>query len=217
MAARLPEPTVDPAEVDRVVAEVLSRPDYADLRPGPLDRVGEWLLSEAGRVLEALGGTGTGARLGLAVLVVAVLTAAVLALRFALGTRRDPAVAADGGGQVGRRPREWAEEAEAHERAGDLRQAARCRYRALVAELSAAGLVDEVPGRTAGEYLAAVATALPAAAEPFATVTSTFEAAWYGRRAMSETDLEDLRAAAAEVLRAAGAPAGAPAGAGGRR
>ena len=47
---------------------------------------------------------------------------------------------------------QWRAEAAAHDAAGRWREALRCRYRALVAELAGRGLVEEIPGRTSGEY-----------------------------------------------------------------
>jgi hypothetical protein len=47
--------------------------------------------------------------------------------------------------------------------------------------LAARGLVEEVPGRTAGEYRREVGRAVPAAAADFAGATELFEVAWYGR------------------------------------
>ena len=41
-------------------------------------------------------------------------------------------------------------------------------------------MVDEVPGRTAGEYRTLVRGATPQLDEPFAGATELFERAWYG-------------------------------------
>src|SRR4029450_4451834 len=61
------------------------------------------------------------------------------------------------------------------------RAALRSRYRALAPDLASRGLVEEVPGRTAGEYRRQVGRALPEAATDFAGATELFEVAWYGR------------------------------------
>jgi hypothetical protein len=57
--------------------------------------------------------------------------------------------------------------------------ALRCRYRVRVGELVERDLVPDVPGRTAGEYRAEVASALPEVAPPFGEATDLFELAWY--------------------------------------
>jgi hypothetical protein len=80
-----------------------------------------------------------------------------------------------------RRPAaEWLADAAACEARSDWRGALRCRYRALVADLAQRGLVEEIAGRTTGEYRAAVAETLPASADLFAGATELFELAWYG-------------------------------------
>jgi hypothetical protein len=98
---------------------------------------------------------------------------------------------------------DWRAEAERHEQAGEWRKALRCRYRALVAELAARGLLEEVPGRTAGEYRTELGDSLPSAAPSFRGATDLFEGAWYGRRPTSETDAVRFRELADRVLAAA--------------
>jgi hypothetical protein len=103
-----------------------------------------------------------------------------------------------------RRPAaDWRAEAEAHERAGAWRPAVRCRYRALVAELAARGLVDEVPGRTAGEYRHQVRRNLPDAAADFAGATELFELAWYGRAEPGAPEASRVRELSGRVLQRA--------------
>ncbi len=105
---------------------------------------------------------------------------------------------------VGRSSRDWLVEAAEHEAAGRRRDAVRCRYRALLADLAAAGLVEEIAGRTSGEYLAAVESDVPAAAEAFADATRRFELAWYGATPVDATDADAFAAVARRVVRDAG-------------
>jgi Domain of unknown function (DUF4129) len=98
---------------------------------------------------------------------------------------------------------EWRAEAEAQERAGAWREAVRSRYRALVADLAARGLVEEVPGRTAGEYRREVGEALPAVATDFAGATELFEVAWYGRSDTGAQEASQLRDLSDRVLQRA--------------
>ena len=93
-----------------------------------------------------------------------------------------------------------AREAEAHERAGEWKLALRARYRSLVADLASRGLVDEIPGRTAGEYRAEVAETVPGVASEFAGATELFERAWYGNRPTGADDAAHFRDLEQRVL-----------------
>ena len=67
---------------------------------------------------------------------------------------------------------------------GNYREALRCRYRALVAELADRRLIDQVPGRSeSGDYDRAVRSLVPEVAEQFSSVTRLFEQCWYGHEA----------------------------------
>ncbi|MBV8159357.1 MAG: DUF4129 domain-containing protein [Acidimicrobiia bacterium] len=138
--------------------------------------------------------------------------AAVVAVVVFVAWRLASGVTRDAGGPVvvsGSRARpgtEWRTEAEAHERAGEWRQAVRCRYRALVADLAGRGVLHEIPGRTAGEYRAELGDNLPVAAPPFTGATELFEGAWYGRRGTAAEDAARFRELADRVLEAAGGP-----------
>jgi len=100
---------------------------------------------------------------------------------------------------------DWRADAAANEAAGHWRAALRCRYRALVADLAARGLVEEVPGRTAGEYRREVGVNAPAAAGDFDGATALFEAAWYGNRPTGPDEAQRFRALEGRVLTGAGA------------
>lgn len=205
-AVQLPEPSADPDEVRQVVEEVLADPVYDPLEPSLLDRLLQAAFEPILELLANLTGTTPGTFLGYVVLAAIVGVTAALLLRFAHGTRRDPNVVAGlDAATVGRTPAEWATEAEQHEAAGNLREAVRCRYRAAIAELAAAGLLEEVPGRTAGEYVLEVRDGIPAAAEPFGELTAAFERAWYSRAPL---DLEDVALAGDAGRRAVRAATG---------
>lgn len=197
--------------VRRAVAEVLARPEYAEATPSVTARVREWLAEQLARMLETVLDTGQASLLGSVLLVAAVLVVVVVAVRFARSVRRDPGTAVVTAGGIGRAPWDWAAEADEHERAGRYRQAVRCRYRALVASLATAGVVDEAPGRTAGEYLAEARRRRPEAGAEVAAVTAAFEAAWYGHAPVDLATCDEVRdraraAAAAVGRRAADRP-----------
>jgi hypothetical protein len=193
-------PVRDPEQVREVVREVLSRPEF---RPPPrslTERVLDWVLELIGRLLAALGGSGAGGIVGLILLALVLVGVGVLAARFSRGLTPSPEVAAAVPGGRRRSAAEWRAEAEANERAGAWREAVRSRYRALVADLAARGLVEEVPGRTAGEYRREVGRALPEAATDFAGATELFEVAWYGRSGTGAGEAARLRDLSDRVL-----------------
>jgi hypothetical protein len=76
----------------------------------------------------------------------------------------------------------------------------RCRYRALVADLATRGLVDEIPGRTTGEYRRELASSLPSALDEFSGATDLFERAWYGEVPMGPDEHARFRSHADRVL-----------------
>jgi hypothetical protein len=194
-------PVRDPQQVREVVREVLSRPEFRPPQRSLTERLFDWVLELIGRLLAALGGSGAGGIVGLILLALVLVGVGVLAARFSRGLTPSPEVAAAVPGGRRRSAAEWRAEAEAHERAGAWREAVRSRYRALVADLAARGLVEEVPGRTAGEYRRQVGRALPEAATDFAGATELFEVAWYGRSSTGARDAAHLRDMADRVLR----------------
>lgn len=201
----LPSRGADPERVRRVVEGVLSRPEYAAAEPSLVDRARLWVLDRLGRLLDLLFSSGRASLLGTVVLGLAVAATAVLAARFLRGVRRDPERSATAGSEPpGRAASDWLDDAARHEDARRWRDALRCRYRALVAELAAAGLVDEVPGRTSGEYLAELTRGAPVAQGPLAAATRAFESAWYGGRTVDAGDVAAFAAQAGHALVATG-------------
>jgi len=161
------------------------------------------LLDEAGKLLgRILGGVGGGNQV-LAWSAVAVVGAALAFVlwRAARALQTDPhsraGVAIDG---RRRPPADWRAEAAAHEAAGRWRDALRCTWRATVAELAARGLVEEVPGRTTGEYRAGVARSLPGGADHFSRATRLFEDAWYAAVEVGPNETAQVRSLGDQVL-----------------
>jgi hypothetical protein len=198
---RLREPVRDPEQVREVVREVLSRPEFRPPQRSLTERIFDWVLELIGRLLAVLGGSGAGGILGLVLLALVLVGVGVLVARFSRGLTPSPEVAAAVPGGRRRSAAEWRAEAEAQERAGAWREAVRSRYRALVADLAARGLVEEVPGRTAGEYRRELGRALPEAATDFAGATELFEVAWYGRSGTGAGEAAHLRDLSERVLR----------------
>lgn len=191
-----------PEVVRRTTREVLSQADYqAHDGPSLLDRLVTGVLEQLGRFLLRFGdGGGTGSVVAAVALVGIVLLVAAAVVVFLRRLRPAAPLGPVEEGSVGRDPRSWADEATRHEADGDLRQALRCRYRETLARLAAAGLVEEVPGRTTGEYRATVAGSLPAVDEPFTALTIRFEQAWYGGRPVDAALLEEVKRSQHAVL-----------------
>lgn len=200
LLADLPQPTRPPGQVTGAVHHVLARPQYHYAEPSFLERIQNDVVDWLARVLSGVVGAGIGAWI---VVLVVVALVALVAWRLAGGVTTDPGrqIALSAGRT--RPATEWRAEAEAHERAGEWRLAVRARYRALVADLAGRGVLDEVPGRTAGEYRAELGANLPAAAPQFAGATELFEGAWYGKRPTAEVDAAHFRELADRVVEAA--------------
>jgi hypothetical protein len=196
-------PVRDPEQVREAVRDVLSRPEFRPPDRPLLSRLIDWLLDLVGRLLAALGGSGAGGIIGLVLLALVLVGVGVLVARFSRGLTPSPELAAAVPGGTRRSAADWRAEAEAHERAGAWRQAVRSRYRALVADLASRGLVEEVPGRTAGEYRKEVGRNLPDAAAEFAGATELFEVAWYGRQETGAAQASHLRDLSGRILQRA--------------
>ncbi|CAN5795830.1 MAG: DUF4129 domain-containing protein [Actinomycetota bacterium] len=186
----------------RVTAEVLARAEFVEARPSLWQRALSIVGDFVGRILELLGGGGRGSVIGTLILLGACAAAAVLLWRFSRRVQRSPAPALAATDPIGRSSRQWRAEAGEHETAGRWRAALRCHYRALIADLAAAGLLEEVPGRTSGEYLRVVTDDLPLAADAFAEATGAFESAWYGHAEVTAADVRRVRGASSNVLAA---------------
>jgi hypothetical protein len=167
------------------------------------DRAGAWILREIAKLISGVANGGLGSAVGIAILVLATISLIVVLARYSRSLRPDPSLRPAVDVDTGRPARDWLREAVEHERAGEWRDALRCRYRALVAELAEEGLIDEIPGRTTGEYRVFVAGRVPLAAPPFAGASELFERAWYGHRLGEAEDAARFRDLANEVLTAA--------------
>jgi hypothetical protein len=204
----LPPPEAGADEIRRAADEILSRPEFQEPLRSLYQRALDWIGDLISDAISALVGGGTGAVVAWVLLIAVVALVAYLVVRTVQGDRRRPSSHDATGITVesdDRRPAEaWAAEAERFEGEGRWRDAIRCRYRSIVAGLARSGVVDEVPGRTAGEYRVLVGHDRPAIAEPFAGATDLFERAWYGEEAGPEGS-RSMRDLAARVEAGAGA------------
>lgn len=184
--------------VDDTVREVLNRPGYAGLREGFLQRmrrqVQDWVFQ---RFADLFSG-GVGSFVGYVLIAGLVLLAVVLTVRFVGGVQSGGATDPDG--LIVERTqsaREWLAEAARARTAGDHAEAIRCGFRALIAGFAVRGLVEEIPGRTVGEYRRAVAVSgSPADQDAFRQASTVFEETWYANRPADDGDVEIVMAAA---------------------
>lgn len=208
----MPAPSAD--EVRRGADEILSRPEFQEPPRTIYQRVLDWIGQRVADALGAFLGGGAGAVVAWLLLVALVLVVAFLVVR---ALQRDRRLRADAAAGVGiaiddrRPPSDWEAEAARHEADGRWREALRCRYRAIVATLARGGVVEEVPGRTSGEYRLLVGRSRPDVAEPFAEATDLFERAWYGGAETGPDDASELRRLAGRVGSTSASSAAAPA------
>jgi Domain of unknown function (DUF4129) len=205
--AGLPVPTNDPSRIKSAAQQILRLREFQPPRRTLLQSAWHWLATEFDKLTSALFGGASFVTNGLTVGAVGVVAAIVIALVVVTVIRRGgrrrgarPPVVVLRREGLSRSPAEWRAEAAAHEAAGRWRDALRCRYRALVAELVGRGLIEEIPGRTSGEYRGDVASVAPAVGPAFAGATDLFEQAWYGDRPTGPEDQERFEDLARQVL-----------------
>lgn len=198
-------PPVDPDAARRAAEEILRDPAYAQPEQSLLDRALEWVFDRLGSVFGSAG-SGPGDLIGWLFVLALIAGAVWLVVKAARvpSIRRTVTVeAVEYGTETHRDARVWLDEAARLAAAGDHRGALRCRHQALVARLLTDDVVEDVPGRTAGEYRRLVDVAVPAASTPMASLTARFDDVWYGNRATDaaeyatfERECEQVEAAA---------------------
>jgi Domain of unknown function (DUF4129) len=94
---------------------------------------------------------------------------------------------------------DWAARAEEALRAGDLHEAVRASYLALLAVLAGKGIVANAPALTAGEARFAVRRIRPGLFPTIARATDSYERVIYGGAPPDRRHVEDLREATAEA------------------
>lgn len=200
----LPAPATNADQIRRITEAVLSRQEFGEAQPSLFARALRAIGDFIAQFVELVGAGGRASIIGTLVLLAVAAVFVWAVVRFTRSVQTDPARDIAVAGEIGRTAAQWRAEAAVCAGEGRWRDAVRHSYRAVLAELATAGLVDEVAGRTAGEYLAAVEADVPAAAAAFRTVTRRFEAAWYGHAPTTRDDLEAFEAAAATVAEDAG-------------
>jgi hypothetical protein len=202
-AAQQPPPPEAPAEEFRHTAdEVLSRQEFQRPEPTVLERARDWLGDRLDALVRGLTGGGAGSAVGWTVLVLAVGALVWSVTRLGRTVRTDPSAAARIHIDQGRTPAEWRDRAERLEAQGGWKEALRCRYRALLGDLVRAGVIEDVPGRTTGEYRREVERALPDGGAAFGEATELFEWVWYANQATGPDESARFQAAAGATVAA---------------
>lgn len=189
-----------PEELRQTADDVMARQEFQRPEPTLLERVQEWVGERLGELFEGLTGGGAGSLIGWIILVAAIGALIWSLTRLGRSVRADPALSARVRIDQGRTPDAWRAEAEGFEAEGRWKEALRCRYRALLGDLVRAGVIDDVPGRTTGEYRREVDAGLPAASGSMDEATELFELAWYADRPTGPDESRRFRDAAESVI-----------------
>jgi hypothetical protein len=189
---------VDASAIREATAQVLAGEAYRPARPSLPSRVFATVVDTVAGALDQLLSVGGGG-VALAVVAAAVLVVGVIAWRLTRRVRSDRRRRPQPGRIEGRSGDDWRRTAERLAAEHAWAGAVRCLYRALLADLVAAGAIDEVAGRTARGYLRDVVATAPDAEQPMTTVTRAFESAWYDGGAVTADDVDHVRSAADQV------------------
>ncbi|MGD9792376.1 MAG: DUF4129 domain-containing protein [Acidimicrobiia bacterium] len=192
--SELPVPDDNSAdEARRLADEILQRPEFQRAKPGLLERSRDWLARQLSKLFQFASDSGLGTVLSVLFLAGAVTVIAVLIIRVwkvrVVRPERADMIDADVTVRSGIDAAGWRAMAQDHASAGRWREAIRCRYRALVAEMAERRLVDDNDASTTGAERQQVAERAPSAASSFEDVTNIFDEVWYGGgQADADTD-----------------------------
>jgi hypothetical protein len=207
IAQELPIPAPSAGEVRGAADDILERPEYHQTE-SLLERAGGWLDNLLSDILGGLGGSGLGSLIAWLILLTLVggLIWLLLRLSPAAGLARvattEAVVRTSGPAATNfRDATEWRKEAARLAADGRYDEALRARYRALLADLIDGGLIEDIPGRTPGEYRRDLQTGASAeVSAPFADATDLFETIWYGPDVATSPDLDRFEARERAVL-----------------
>ena len=168
-------------------------------RPDPLTLIFQTFDEALQAILQRLGDVvgRAGDAVGWLILLGIVALAGVALLRSDLVPDRRARVSSIAGSDV--HTVDWVARGEAAIRAGDLHEAVRAFYVALLVVLAARGIVADAPALTAGEARVAVRRVRPELFPAIAQATDTYERVVYGGVTPNAGDVQDLREAATRV------------------
>lgn len=201
--ADLPKPegdAADPQQVRQEAKDILARREYQPPEKSIGERIGDEVSKAFSRIINALSSGGAGSAFGW-ICILALLGGLVfLIVRVGRTVQRVPDHTPEVTVEVQRTPTEWRGEAERYEAAGDWKEALRCRYRAMVADLVDRSVLPDIPGRTVGEHRRDVQAAVPDATADFHGAAELFERAWYGEYPTGQPENEQFRTLSDRVV-----------------
>ena len=185
----------------------LSKLIYAKERPSLLTRVlraiGRWIRHLLDHLLSATPGRGLGV-----VIILVVLVVAAMVLRRYLGpVRAAAAPAVPDLTDEARSPLQLRRDADALAAEGRYAEAVRDRLRALVRTLEDQGILDYRPGRTADEVAREAGPAVGARADQLRLCARDFDEIWYGGRPAGPDDYDRVRDLDLSLRNRTGVPA----------
>ncbi|SDG11980.1 protein of unknown function [Lentzea fradiae] len=177
---------VDPGrdEAREAAVRELSDPAYLPDEPNPLQRALNWVLERLNELFAGAGGVS-----GITAVTVLVVVAVIIVIVVRLRAGRTARALRRGGAVFGTATLTAAEHRAAADRAaeaGDLAEAVRERFRAVVRELEQRGVLDARAGRTVDEVAFEAGQALPALAADLRGAAVQFDDVWYGGRPATE-------------------------------
>jgi uncharacterized protein DUF4129 len=174
---------------------VQPRPDVTQI---VLDAIRDVVQGLVQRIGTLLGGVGSALGwIALIVIVVVAVAAFVVPSRLVSDRRSS----ASPGSRGAARSVDWTARADEALRAGDLHEAVRALYLALLGVLASRGIIADVPALTAGEARFAVRRARPALFPAIALATESYERVVYGGVPAADSDVQVLREATAQARR----------------
>ncbi len=181
---------LDRDEAREAAVRELSDPAYVSDDPNPLERAVEWVLERLGELFAGAGGM---SGITAVTIIVALVVIVVIVVRLRVG--RTGRAVRSGGRVFGSSIMSANEHRAAAERAaaaGDLAEAVRERFRAVVRELEQRGVLDARAGRTVDEVAFEAGKALPVLADDLRGAAVQFDDVWYGGRTATPQGYERL-------------------------
>jgi hypothetical protein len=181
---------LDRDEAREAAARELSNPAYVSDDPNPIERVINWVLEKLGELLAGAGGMS-----GITAITIMVGVAVLIVIIVRLRIGRTARAARSRAGEVFDAELTAAEHRAAAERAaadGDLAEAVRERFRAVVRELEQRGVLVPRAGRTVDEVAIEAGQALPVLADDLRGAAVQFDDVWYGGRTATEQGYRQL-------------------------
>ncbi|MFI6094016.1 DUF4129 domain-containing protein [Lentzea sp. NPDC051213] len=181
---------LDRDEAREAAVRELSDPAYVSDDPNPLERALEWVLNRLGELFAGAGGVS-----GITAITIIVAVVVLGVIIFRLRTGRTGRALRSGATVFGDSIMTADEHRAAADRAaaaGDLAEAVRERFRALVRELEQRGVLDARAGRTVDEVAFEAGKALPALAGDLRGAAVQFDDVWYGGRPATPQGYQEL-------------------------